>query len=664
VTRFSRNTTKAWAIFLTLVLITVALYRAGLNGAFLFDDFPNIVDNPGVKPNDASIESLARVALSSPSSEFKRPLASLSFGANYLVTGSDPYWMKVTNLVIHVLNGWLVFLLARRILRSVLSSPLTIDPERSDISAALIAGAWLLLPINLTAVLYVVQRMESLANLFVLAGLLGYLQAREAMRGYGDRRWFVAAVGALIVAAGLGAMAKETAVMLPLYAFVAELVLFTNRPTEAPGVSTFRHTRALRILFLVILWLPMILGLVWLLPGLLRPSGWSTREFTMSTRLLTEARVVVDYLGWTIIPRPDALSFYHDDFVISQEWLSPWSTLASASVLAGMVFVAWSARRRLPTVTLGIGFFIACHLLTATILPLELVYEHRNYFASFGVLLAIVPLAAQPALFTNAGGPGISLKLIGPVALGCLFVIWAIITGVTSSAWSSPLSLARELAARAPGSPRAQYELGRTYIILSGYDPSSPFTQLAYAPLEAAAALPHSGVLAEQALIFMNARIDRPVEDAWWESMNRKLRESKVTVQDESALASLVSCVESKLCDLPTGRLAQAFYAALSHGTPSARLLGNYGNFAWNQLADHSLGTRMLESAVSKQPNEAAYRITLARMYIAQDRIPDAMKQKAYLVARNASGVYSQDVSAIDSALKAAGITSHADNKE
>jgi hypothetical protein len=646
------------------VLITVTLYRPGLNGAFLFDDFPNIVDNPGVKPTDASIPSLARVALSSPSSEFKRPLASLSFGANYLVTGSNPYWMKFTNLVIHLLNGWLVFLLARRVLRSVLSSSETDDSTRSDISAALVSGAWLLLPINLTAVLYVVQRMESLANLFVLAGLLGYVNARDAMRGTRDRRWFIAAAASLVIATALGAMAKETAVMLPLYAFIAEFVLFTNRPTETPGVSTFRHPHAVRILFVTLLWMPMILGLAWLLPGLLRPSGWSTREFTMSTRLLTEARVVVDYLGWTIIPRPDALSFYHDDFVVSQGWVSPWSTLTSALALAGLISVAWFTRRRLPTVTLGIGFFISCHLLTATILPLELVYEHRNYFASLGVLLAIVPLAAQPALFTNVGGPWLSLKLVGPVVLGCLFVFWAFVTGITSSAWSSPLALARELAARAPESPRAQYELGRTYIILSGYDPSSPFTQLAYAPLEAAASLPHSGVLAEQALIFMNARLDRPVKDAWWESMNRKLRENKVTVQDESALASLVSCVDSKQCNLPAMRLAEAFYAALSHGFPSARLLGNYGNFAWNQLSDHPLGTRMLELAVSKQPNEAAYRITLARMYIAQDRVPEALNQKAYLVARNASGIYSQDVLAIDRALKAAQTTSHPDNDE
>jgi hypothetical protein len=233
------------------------------------------------------------------------------------------------------------------------------------------------------------------------------------------------------------------------------------------------------------------------------------------------------------------------------------------------------------------------------------------------------------------------------------------VTGITSSAWGAPLSLARELAARAPDSPRAQYELGRTYIILSGYDPSSPFTDLAYAPLESAALLPRSGVLPEQALIFMNARLNRPIKDAWWASIDRKLRDNKVTVQDESALDSLVSCAQSKLCELPVARLTQAFYAALSHGNPSARLLATYGNFAWNQIPDRPLGTRMLEAAVKLQPTEAAYRITLARMYVAQNRAADALQQKVYLFEHNTTGAYTQDIQVIDRSLHATDTLDH-----
>ncbi len=113
-TRLSRHGWMLAAAF----LVTLAVYWPGLSGAYLFDDYPNIVDNHGVQPPDATLPSLVRAALSSPASEFKRPLASLSFAANYLATGLDPYWMKLTNLILHLLNGLLVFLLARLLLRS------------------------------------------------------------------------------------------------------------------------------------------------------------------------------------------------------------------------------------------------------------------------------------------------------------------------------------------------------------------------------------------------------------------------------------------------------------------------------------------------------------------------------------------------------------------
>jgi hypothetical protein len=111
--------TRPWWIFLFAVLVTVAVYSPGLSGGWLFDDYPNIVDNHEVQPKSASVSDLVGAALSSPSSRFKRPLASLSFAANYLADGLDPFWWKVVNLVIHLLNGLLVFVLVRKLLRVV-----------------------------------------------------------------------------------------------------------------------------------------------------------------------------------------------------------------------------------------------------------------------------------------------------------------------------------------------------------------------------------------------------------------------------------------------------------------------------------------------------------------------------------------------------------------
>lgn len=641
------------------MLVVVAVYWPGLSGGFLFDDYPNIVENHGVQPKDAGFSSLVRAALSSPSSEFKRPLASLSFAANYLASGLDPYWMKLTNLAIHLMNGLLVFLLSRALLLAAPGDPRK-RAGRTRIVAALIAASWMLLPINLTGVLYVVQRMESMANLFVLLGLIGYVAGRQRMLGSAPHqasathgassrnRGLLLCFVSITVPVALGILAKETAVMLPLYAALIEWIVFR---IARPATSTEESDSATKLdrqvitMFLLALVLPMALGLIWIVPGLLRPEAWASRDFTLGTRLLSEARIVVDYITWTVLPTPGALSFYHDDFLISTGLLTPWSTLASILLLTGLIALMLWLRPRLPLAALGIAFFLGCHLLTGTILQLELIYEHRNYFASFGLMLALVPLLAAPREQPFA--------LPRHTLLVGLLLYWTLLTALTSYAWGDPLRLAEDLADRAPQSPRAQYELGRTYIIRSHYDPASPFTELAYQPLEKATALPLASILPEQALIFMNSRMHLPLKDAWWDSMINKLKTRKPGVQDESSLNALTQCAREKRCELPAGRMTQAFEAALSHPQPSARLLATYGDYAWNVLDNEQLGERMTQKAVKANPAEPAYRITLVRMLARQGRYSDARKQVQALQALNFAGGLDRDITAMQALLPA-----------
>jgi len=715
--RSKRSLWSAWLLMAAFAL-TTAVYWGGLSGGWLFDDYPNIVDNAGVHPTHADVATLMNVALSSPSSEFKRPLASLSFAANYLFGGLDPYGYKLVNLIIHLLNGLLVFLLGRALLRSLpkqgnqlavvhsLAMPVDTpwknivrertpaatclagdDSQRSGIIAALIAAAWMLLPINLTGVLYVVQRMESIANLCVLIGLIGYVAGRARSLAYGNvsamkialaarkrRSGFLLCLLSITVPTALGILAKETAVMLPFYALLVEWAIFRFAAVDTPGVSVSRRFFDGRIvgMFVLIVALPLAIGLAWLLPGILSASAWATRDFTLGTRLLSEARIIVDYIVWILLPTPHALSFYHDDFRISTGLLSPSSTFFSVCVLAALFAFMLRMRRRRPLVSLGIALFFGCHLLTGTILPLELVYEHRNYFASFGLLLAIVPLLAAPDRRTQAlamdetagarASPCLgtvqngSMKAsaeraeaMSPVGtlpmaiprytlLAGLIVCWAGLTAITACAWGDPLRLAEDLAARAPMSPRAQYELGRTYIIYSHYDPASPFTRLAYAPLEKAAALPESSILPEQALIFVNARMKLPLKNAWWDTMITKLKTRKPGVQDESSLGALTQCERDHQCLLPRQRMVQAYLAALSHPNPSARLLAMYGDYAWNILDDQNLGERMTMAAVQASPSEPAYQITLVRMLAAENRSADAKQALKRLQLLNIGG--------------------------
>jgi protein O-mannosyl-transferase len=235
--------------------------------------------------------------------------------------------------------------------------------------------------------------------------------------------------------------------------------------------------------------------------------------------------------------------------------------------------------------------------------------------------------------------------------LAAFMLLWATETGMTVIAWSDPLLLAKTLAERAPDSPRAQYELGRNYIIYSNYDPLSPYSFLAYAPLERAATLPRSTILPEQALIFMNSRMRRPIKDVWWNSLIFKLQSRIPGVQDESSLSALLQCQREGACNLSNDRMTQAFQAALSHPSPSARLYAMYGDFAWNVLQDHSLGLSMTERATKALPNEPAYHITLAHMLIASGHSSEANEQIAVLEELNIGGRLTQEINELRSNL-------------
>ena len=156
-----------------LVLLAVALlYWPGMGGGFAFDDISNLVNNPALHVKSLHPDDWMAAIFSSPASSLQRPLAMATFAINHFFTGMDPSAMKLTNLAIHLLNTLLVFQLVRTLF------PFLGVRDGRTWTALFVAFAWAVHPINLMAVLYVVQRMESLSHSFVLLGLCLYATLR------------------------------------------------------------------------------------------------------------------------------------------------------------------------------------------------------------------------------------------------------------------------------------------------------------------------------------------------------------------------------------------------------------------------------------------------------------------------------------------------------
>src|SRR6185312_5867643 len=102
--------------------------------------------------------------------------------------------------------------------------------------------------------------------------------------------------------------------------------------------------------------------------------SWSTGQ-----RLLTEPRVLIDYLKLLWLPRPFSTGLFNDQYIASTSWLHPATTLPAMLAVLGLIAGAWIQRVRHPALALAVLFYFAGQVLESSAIPLELYFEHRNY---------------------------------------------------------------------------------------------------------------------------------------------------------------------------------------------------------------------------------------------------------------------------------------------
>ncbi len=444
----------SWVVLVLLVLIIFFSYLPGRGGPFLGDDYPNIIDNNGVSIERLAAEDLGSAWSANTSGPFKRPIASVSFALNYYFAGQkfDPVPFKLTNIAIHAVNSFLVFLLSCRLLDATAPS----SPVRK--LAFISALIWALHPLQLTSVLYVVQRMNSMATLFMLAGLLVFLKGRlqvEKPSGI-----FLMVLGCAL-GTGLGCLSKENALLLPLLIFVTEVTLLPSIPAASRfKVGIFYCTTAI---------LPMLLAVLYLLthPDYLL-GGYLSRNFTLTERLMTQARVLFYYLGLLFYPDNTELSLAHDDFLISKGLFRPIATLPAILGVFGLIGFAiyhcWRGNYRF--LSFAILWFFVGHGLESTVFPLELIYEHRNYLPSIGVVISMVVLSHH--FLAGRVGKGL-LNLLYAGIIGSL----ALATYTRAAIWSNLDSFSYFEVRNHPGSVRANSAYANNLELKRGPNPET-----------------------------------------------------------------------------------------------------------------------------------------------------------------------------------------------
>jgi protein O-mannosyl-transferase len=437
--------------FVSLLLLILITYSNTFDTSWHFDDENNILNNKPLHLTELSLPNIQKTFFANwnGSEKLYRPVACLSFALNYYFGGTGVYGYHLINLIIHFLSAIFLFLFVYHTLNLPILKA-RYGPN-SYFIALLSAVLWAINPVQTQAVTYVVQRMTSMAGLFCIMAMYFYLKGRtSAPKLLSGAHYFFCVVCGILA---LGS--KENAVMLPMVILLYDLFL-------VQGV-TRKNLKRYSFFLLIAIFISLALALLMAGPSIFNPksliSGYQNRGFSLSERLLTEPRVILFYVSLLLYPMPDRLCLEHG-ITLSTSLTTPISTIMSIVTILLILCAAAAGSRKWPLISFCIIFFFLNHLIEASVFPLELIFEHRNYLPSmlFFVPLSILLSSGLHFFLRKRGLQGILIIFVILVLIG-----WGHSTYARNVIWKNDGSLSFDCIEKYPDLARPHHNLGRFY---------------------------------------------------------------------------------------------------------------------------------------------------------------------------------------------------------
>ncbi|HUQ82179.1 MAG TPA: hypothetical protein VM076_13600 [Gemmatimonadaceae bacterium] len=397
------------------------VFANALANGFVLDDRGVVLDNPLVRsPLGAGRAFGLPYWPDAIGGGQYRPLGIVTFAIDWAISGGDARWFHAVNVLWHVAVTALVWMLAAELLA----------PVAAGVSAAIFAVH----PVHVEAVSNVVGRLEAMAAVFVLAGLLAH------RRGIWSAPLFFA----------LGLLSKESAVVLVALVAANDVVL------ERDWRGAFRSRRWLYAGYAgALVAYAVVLAVVFRDRQLSSPA----RAFigmSVWDRLELATRVVPHYLRLLALPM-DLSGSYAPNVIDPGPGVSVAGVVGMVILLAGGVsLVALLRRRRWPVVAYALLW------LPITLMPVANVFfptgvvlaERTLYLASVGACLA-AGAVAERHLLTRA--PMVA------AATASIVVAFGVRTWTRTPAWHDDRTYVLTLLAERPEAYDAHLVAGRVY---------------------------------------------------------------------------------------------------------------------------------------------------------------------------------------------------------
>ena len=457
---------QQFLLLLTLGLLVATIYANTLEVPFVFDDGPNIKNNPHITRTLLSLDGLRKAGFESPMSS--RPVANISFGLNYYFGGYDVWGYHLVNIIIHMITGLLLYFLVKttlllswgtngdacgfKSLAAVSESThgwRSLDPSWVSFWTA---ALWLVHPVQTQSVTYIVQRMNSMAALFFVLSLLLYARGRmsQKLRSNDSRRssthpyvWF----GGSLVGGLLAFGCKEIAATLPFFILLYEWYFFRDLS------GSWLKRNWIYVVILSILFFLVVVVYLGSHPWGNILAGYAGRDFTLGQRVLTEFRVVIFYLSLLLWPHPSRLNLEHD-FALSTSLFNPLTTVISLGAVMGILALGIYLAPRQRILSFCLLWFLGNLVIESSVIGLELIFEHRLYMPSMLLSLAAVMLFCRY----------VKLRWLQAMLLGAVVLAGAFGTFERNKVWQDEVTFYRDCVQKSPKKARVHDGLGSAFL--------------------------------------------------------------------------------------------------------------------------------------------------------------------------------------------------------
>jgi Flp pilus assembly protein TadD len=482
------------AYILASILWTTVLYAHAATAGFAsYDDAPQIVQNPSLSSLAASLKYFQSPVsfasdLHGSGASFYRPLFWLSLAIDERLWGLNPIAFHLTNVLLHWLTGFFLFLLLRRL-------------HISSVSSALTSLLWICLPINSEAVAWISGRPYCLVTCFLLLGtlladlylcrpavryLIGYCLAASCALLSHEEGVLIVAFTLLVVLAKRQGKSKPAMVLYAVSVFAALLYLRLRHAVGATGVPGKGAMTSFGLFF------------------------WK-------------------YLAWMVLPIH--MSIERSTDTPPSGWsghaLAAWIFVALAC--AALIFAHREISRSLIGLALmGIGLLPFCGI----VFIYQGMAERYAYLASAGLALMVVVIGVE------------SQVTLRPVVLGLIAVwtVWSVYRLETRiSDWSDAARLYGHSLQATPRSAKLHYDLGAVF------EESKDFAQANREYNQAVSLEPHyEPALAGLGNVDLNLGRAREASEMFEKALQVKPDDAKALTNYGTALESLGKIDDAK----------------------------------------------------------------------------------------------------------------------